>query len=493
MDRVFRRRVYPLTSTALSEEELAAVFAMTSRSSDPLDEVAQTITPQRASEFHERWVLGYGHASVAEHAVVRLAVENISRLACDDLEDNRLGSYTEKSSRYYVFSPGYYYVYFPEERELSPRQLRLFSITQPRPRFYYVPEELDKGRGRNLRKTYVQTCDKLFATYRHIMDQVMTYLRRTVSPRDDEPASAYQFRIRHQAADSCRFLLPAATLTSVGVTMNARVLGHAISKLLSSDLAEQRALGQELKSQGGSLTPTLLKGSQRSEYLERTREAQREGSRLLHPGGDQGPQVALVQFDPEAERRLAAAILYRYASASYQEAWDRVKALSRSELERVLDEGLKRIDPQESPVRELEYVAYTFDFVMDYGAYREFKRHRMQVYVAQPLTIDHGYETPPLIVEAGQEKAFREAVQAAEDAYRRVAKEYSPVVAQYLVTHAHKRRVLSRMDLRQLYHFFRMRNSPYAHFTIRRVAAEAMRLVNEKHPLLLRHLKLESD
>jgi len=461
MDRAFQRRVYPLTSRELSEEELAAVFAMTSRSSQPLDEVAQTITPQRASEFHERWVLGHGHASVAEHAVVRLAVENISRLACDDLEDNRLGSYTEKSSRYQVFQPGFYYV--PEELEDSP-----------------------------LRETYVRTCEALFATYHRLMDGVSSHLQSRTPRGEDESDSAYRLRIRHQAADSCRFLLPAATLTSVGVTMNARVLGHAIVKLLSSELAEERALGKELKSQAGALVPTLLRDSQRSDYLERTREAQREESRLLHPCGDQGPQVALVQSDPEAERRLAAAVLYRYASASYQEAWDRVKALPLSELERVLDEGLKHIDPHESPIRELEYIAYTFDILMDYGAYREFKRHRMQVYVAQPLTIDHGYETPPLIGEAGQEKAFREAVQISEEGFREVER-FSPVVAQYLVTHAHRRRVLSRMDLRQLYHFFRMRNSPYAHFTIRRVAAEAMRLVNEVHPLLLRHLKLESD
>ena len=79
---------------------MAAVFAMTSRTSDPLDEVARTVSPESASEFHERWVLGRGHTSVSEHSVVRLAVENISRLACDNLEDNRLGSYTEKSSRY---------------------------------------------------------------------------------------------------------------------------------------------------------------------------------------------------------------------------------------------------------------------------------------------------------------------------------------------------------------------------------------------------------
>ena len=75
---------------------------MTSRVPDPFDVIAQRVSEEKAADFHERWVLGYGHASVAEHAVVHLAIENISRLACDGLEDNRLASYTEKSSRYQV-------------------------------------------------------------------------------------------------------------------------------------------------------------------------------------------------------------------------------------------------------------------------------------------------------------------------------------------------------------------------------------------------------
>ena len=82
----------------MTEEELAVVFAMTSRRPEPFDEIAQIVTAEKAEKFHERWVLGYGHASVAEHAVIHMAVENISRLACDTLEDNRLASYTEKSS-----------------------------------------------------------------------------------------------------------------------------------------------------------------------------------------------------------------------------------------------------------------------------------------------------------------------------------------------------------------------------------------------------------
>ena len=89
-------RIYNLDPT-LTPEQAAVTFAMTSRSPKEFDVVAQEVSETRAADFHEKWVVGYGHSSVAEHAVLRLAIEGISRLACDAVEENRLASYTEKS------------------------------------------------------------------------------------------------------------------------------------------------------------------------------------------------------------------------------------------------------------------------------------------------------------------------------------------------------------------------------------------------------------
>ena len=131
----YSRRVYPLDAQKLTEEQIAVAFAMTSRRPEAFDEIAEQVSQDKAADFHERWVLGYGHSSVAEHAVLHLAIENISRVACDTLEDNRLASYTEKSSRYQVFPDGYYYV--PPEINSQP----------------------------DLTKLYKQTCDLLFQEY----------------------------------------------------------------------------------------------------------------------------------------------------------------------------------------------------------------------------------------------------------------------------------------------------------------------------------------
>ena len=200
--KALQRRVYPLDAHDLTEEQIAVAFAMTSRRPEPFDEIAQQVSQEKAADFHERWVLGYGHASVAEHAVVHLAVENVSRLACDTLEDNRLGSYTEKSSRYQVLPEGSYY--FPAELSAQP----------------------------DLAQEYRQACQQLFRSYHHLIDASMAHLRRVDPQPHNERDSAYNMRLRRVATDHCRATLPAATLTNVGVTANARVLEYAITKLL---------------------------------------------------------------------------------------------------------------------------------------------------------------------------------------------------------------------------------------------------------------------
>jgi thymidylate synthase ThyX len=113
----------------------------------------------------------------------------------------------------------------------------------------------------------------------------------------------------------------------------------------------------------------------------------------------------------------------------------------------------------------------------------------MMTYVPQPLTVAHRYRVPDLLVEAGLGGMFQEAVGSAEEACREV-RHHSPVAAPYLVTHAHYRRVLAKMNLRECYHLFKLRTSDLAHFSIRQPVLQAMKLAMEVHPELFRHLRL---
>lgn len=449
----------------MTEEELAVIFAMTSRRPEAFDAIKEMVTAEKAADFHERWVLGYGHASVAEHAIIHLAVENVSRLACDTLEDNRLGSYTEKSSRYQLL-----------ERNA-----------------FYTPKELDAEP--NAKEVYVAACQTLFDVYQRLVDGTIAYLGSIHPQNENERDGAYKLRLRREATDSCRFVLPASALTNVGVTMNTRTLEHAVRKLLSSTLEEERMLGEEFKEQAKSITPTLVRHAERNEYLELSRSAlEEQGAKFLpsSPTSAPGPRsvsAQLVDYDHDAQTRLVTALLYRNAHTPYDDVWKQAKALSTKQQEGVITAALENLGPHDSPVRELEQIEYTFEYLMDYGAYREFKRHRMQSYLPQPLTVVESYVEPPLIIDSGLSATYREAMDVSADAYTRLLA-ISPRLAEYAVTHAHLRRVVTRMNLRECYHFFKLRVQPDAHFTIRDAAQQAVDLVKGVHPLLLKFINL---
>jgi thymidylate synthase ThyX len=449
----YPRRIYPLSPKDLSPEQIAVVFAMTSRRPEPFDRTAREVNETRAAEFHEKWVIGYGHASVAEHAVLHFAVENISRLACDALEDNRLASYTEKSSRFQVIPPD----------------------------AFYVPPEVERD-GRR-RETFVEACRALFRAYHRLVPACIERLKGVRPPSPGEKEGTYLLRLRREALDACRFLLPAATLTNVGVTMNARTLEHAITKLLSSDREEEREIGALLKGEARRITPTLVKYADASPYLQRLREAVGDWPPLQTPSPEPTGAVRLVDADPCGEEKVLAALLYPTARQPYAQVLRQVRDLPWEERRALFQRVLGAMGDFDQPPRALEVVGVTLELVLDYGAYREFRRHRMQTYLPQSLTADLGYTLPPLLEEAGLGRTAREAIAVAEGAWEAMAP-WNPRVAEYVVTHAHHRRVLAHLNLRECWHLLRLRTGPQAHPSLRGVMEQALALLRETYPLI---------
>ncbi len=463
-----RRRIYPLSPRDLSEEQIAVTFAMTSRSPEPFDEIAEQVSAQQAADFNERWVVGYGHSSVAEHAIIHLAVENISRLAADALEDNRLASYTEKSSRYQIIDAG----------------------------SFHIPQELDEHPA--ARAQYAAAGQELFAVYQRLLDSTLDYLRRTRPQRERETDGQYRLRLRRLATDACRAILSAATLTNVGLTANARALEHAVSKLMSSELVEEQDIGLELREQGRQIAPTLVKYADYNLYLAQRRRVtpfDADADSVAPGDADSAGSaagtatVSLLDYDQDAPRRLAAALLFRNGNCGYSDAVARVAAMSEPERIAIIHAAVQGIGPHNPAPREFELARYTFEFVFDYGALREFRRHRMQTYLSQPLTICNGYDVPPLLGQAGLSDAFEAGIKQAERAFIGILR-VSPAVAQYMVTHAHRQQVLAQINLRECCHLFQLRTSRQAHESIRAPVVEAMRLAVAAQPELFRHLPL---
>lgn len=468
------RQIYLLSPKELSPETIAVAFAKTSRSPESFREIAAGLTEEKSAQFHEKWVVGYGHASVAEHAVLHVAFENVSRLAIESIESNRLASYTEKSTRYQRWGPD----------------------------DFYVPPELD---GHPLREEYVATCRLLFETYAASLDPVRSLVVKRSPRRENESDEAWDRRVRSQYVDTCRFLLPAASLANVGMTANARVLENVIRKMLSHELAEVRQIGEAVKSVARDEVPTLVKYAEAVPYLVETtreigklgigdrdsdkRQSKIENRAALREGGD---WCQLIDFDKDGEKKVLAAALYRFGEPSFADALAYIQSLKESERVRLADALLGRLGEHDIPLRELEYSTYTFDFVMDQGAYAEFKRHRMMTQTPQRLTTRLGYAVPRPIVEAGFETGYRGAMQAAAETYEKLHP-FSPAVAQYIVPNGYNRRVLAQFNLREAYHFCQLRGAKNAHFSIRRIAFRMAEELARVHPSLAGFMHLPEE
>ncbi len=446
------RQVYLLDPQCLKPEVIAVAFAKTSRSPQSFREIASELTDEKSAEFHEKWVVGYGHSSVAEHAVLHIAVENISRLAVESLESNRLASYTEKSTRYQKWGPD----------------------------DFYIPPELA---GHLLLPLYIQTCRQLFEAYHQALPAVRDVIAAQTARKPNESDKAYEARIRSDYIDVCRFLLPAASLANVGVTINARALEHAIRKMLSHPLEEVQAVGAEIKKVALAEVPTLIKYAEATPYLVEARNVL-----AGHAGNSRsdaepaGSWCRLVSYDPQGEEQLLASALFRFNNIGYAHAVERVKALSPTERQRLAFSILGSASKFDIPLRELEHTSFTFEIILDQGAYFEFKRHRMMTQTAQPLTARLGFATPRFIVDAGLEKAFCQAMGQARETYDRL-EGFNSDVAAYVVPNAFNRRVLFTTTLRSLDHFISLRTAPNAHFSIRRIAHRVAELVRQASPL----------
>lgn len=460
MTAAFKREIYLLRPKKLSPETIAVTFAKTSRSPLSFREIAAELSDEKSAEFHEKWVVGYGHASVAEHAVLHIAFENVSRLAIESIESNRLASYTEKSTRYQKWDA----------------------------KGYYIPEEVHST---DQEAIYTETCDALFAAYQDSLEPVKAVVQEMLPQRDGESEARWDSRIRSEYVDVCRFLLPAAALANVGMTANARTFEHAIRKMLSHPLEEVQMIGQQVKSVAQQETPTLVKYADQVPYqIDTDLEFERLARDLPVEAG--GEMLDLLAYDEGVEERVLAAALYAHSGGSFSTAITHVSSLDATEQKGLAEELLGRLGKFDVPLRYVEHAVYSFDSIMDQGAYFELKRHRMMTQTPQRLRGDLGYAVPRKITQAGFEARYREAMDQAAVAYLKLAA-WNPHVAAYLVPNGFNRRVLMTLNLREIFHFCELRAEANAHFSIRRIALRMAEMVQSVHPLLAMYLRMPQD
>jgi thymidylate synthase ThyX len=202
-------------------EVLAYAMAKYSRSALSMKDSLREISSQRAEQFLNTFYFQYGHRSIADLAHLAFAIERLSLLAAIVLVDEQRWDGQERSTRYQNF----------------------------RKSGWYMPDFGTDGASAEL---FRETIGSLFTAYHEVAEGVLESLKKTVAKPEDMKPDAYERTLKARAFDVARYLLPLATNTSLGQIVNARTLETQVSRLLSSEFAEIRQLGEKLRGEGGS-------------------------------------------------------------------------------------------------------------------------------------------------------------------------------------------------------------------------------------------------
>jgi thymidylate synthase ThyX len=455
----------------LPEEVVAVLFAYYSRSREDLrtnlakllveDELGSAesgvsnfrFASEKAKAFHEKWVVGYGHASVAEHAVVHLALENVSIVATKTIEDMRLGSYTEKSTRYVAFDEGSFQSLPSLPPELAAR--------------------------------YEETCRGLFRTYLSLIPRVEEKVRAAIPRGEKQPERAYDASMRAKTFDLLRGLLPASTKTNLGLTANARSIETLLSKMLASPLAEVTSLAEEMHKESQAVAPTLVKYVAKNAYRVALRETVAPMTALALPPAsyvavEPRSGVDLIDYDGNGLDRVIASLAIEAPemTMSAEQIAGAVSSVSLDEKTELLRAALVdrgRFDPVP---RAFEAARLAFEIVVDYGAWRDLQRHRLLSPFVQRLGCELGYVVPPELEDLGFADEFRAALDGVVPVWRAMVDE-CPWQAQYVVPLAYRMRTTWHMNLREWFHVVELRSSKAGHPSYRAIAQEMYRaLVN---------------
>jgi thymidylate synthase ThyX len=418
----------------------------------------------RASDLYERIFVGYGDDSIAQLGGAHVACEWVSNVLTKVLQRPRLGAYLEQSTRYIAYDR-------PMDGTSSYR--------------YYRDETLGPA--------YEAAMDELFAIYADAIPRVTAWAAERYPAADGETPRAHARAIHAKALDLLRGVLPAASLSHMGIFASGQTYEQLILHLVAHPLPEARHYGAMILDAVRGVMPSFVSRVERPDrggewvaYLRRREEAaERWAARLGldRPPGDDGPSVRLVHHDGDEEGLLAALL---FESTGTGEATTRAALASldddaRGELLSDLCGG--RANRRHRPGRGLESLRYRFEIVSDYGAFRDLQRHRMLTCQWQTLTPDLGAEVPEEVDRAGAGDDVRRALEVSQTAYERLLDDgHDRRAAMYALCLGYRLRYVLDLNAREAMALIELRSGREGHPAYRAVAHTMHERIAAVHP-----------
>jgi thymidylate synthase ThyX len=432
----------------------------------------------RAAELYERIFVGFGDDSVAQLGGAHVACEWVSNVLTKILQRPRLGAYLEQSTRYIAYDgpmPGGAGYRYYRDAELGP--------------------------------AYTRAMDELFGTYSAALPQVLAWAQDEYPRAADDAPAAHARALKAKALDLLRGLLPASSLSHMGIFATGQTYEQLILHLLAHPLPEARQYGAMILQEIQAVMPSFVarverpdRGGQWIEYLQTRAEAGARWARRL--GLDEeteaagGPSVRLTHVDGD-EDDLLTALMFEASATSEDGVRRAIEGMSEAERAQLLCDLVgERANRRHRPGRGFEALRYRFQIVADYGAFRDLQRHRMLTVQWQSLTPDLGAGVPEQVEQAGAGDAYRRALEVSRGEYERLVDAGLPSAAPYALCLGYRIRFVLDLNAREAMQLIELRSGREGHPSYRAVAHEMHAQIAAVHPAVaaaMTHVDTETE
>ncbi|MDY0151488.1 MAG: FAD-dependent thymidylate synthase [Candidatus Cloacimonas sp.] len=450
-----------LNTDKATPEVISAAYARISRSSKQVNELREEALAEisKARASNTNIIFEMGHSSVAEHAVFNLDLIGISRHLTELVQRSRIASFTEKSQRYVTFGKDYI---VPEELNKSPKHKKMFKAMM----------------------------NDLFAEYEtsfKILDELYKQTKPELKSREREAA----------AKEDARYILPMATKTQMGITINARSLENLMRRLAKSPLAEAGELLKLLQEQVSSIAPSLIKYSADDGYrglidLERvgfTGFLQQELSWVEEL--DLENKLKIISCPNNADDSILAAIIYQQGELKWSDTRETVYRLPRMVKQQLWNQVFANLKPWHKLPRAFETIDFEFEISLSESCWAQFKRHRFCTILRKG-----GNSTickfPAVITSINRFDLWEELGSQTADLAWSLPPKLAPI-APYCRLNASMLSVYVKMNLREIYHFVRLRSDEHAQWEIRELSQLMAAKIRQSAPLAARFLCGKSE
>ena len=427
----------------LTPEVISAAYARISRDPRPINEIrkASREEVERSRRSNSTIIFKMGHHSVAEHAVFNLDILGISRYAMEEVEKFRLCAYTEKSQRYITLEND-----------------------------YVLPEEI---KGTELEDRFKEMIVEQNNAYFELYDKLKEHVFTKNADLAQDPKK--HNLLEGWAKEDARYITSLGTESQVGLTINARNLELMLRRFASNPLAEVGSLGRAIYEKIETVAPSIVLFHEENDRDSKTYPELKEAAASLIgekceqlKAGDKG-DIELVEVTPGGDAAIAAALIHVSTDLPYEKCQEMAGSLNDEEKDRLFRASWKNMQFYDSMPREFEYANLTFSIVLSSACFGQLKRHRMTTITSQEYDPRLGVTVPDAVKEIGMEGFFMEIVEKTNKVYEEI-KAVAPQAAPYILTNAHRKRVLVRLNAREMYHISRLREDAHSQWDIQNAA-----------------------